>query len=244
LSILDTLFGVLKTQPKNEWPIDSFQGADGKTGISNSYGPQGHTGPLGPQGWQGSPGIVVPKKDLITIEDILRVCPHATGVDRFIPTLNTEFDRFSIITTNRKAMFLAQVLVETGGFKWLKEVWGNPPTNWQAHYEFSKSLGNTQAGDGKKFMGRGLIQLTGRANYEAFAAWMNDPNIVVNPSSVATDNKLAVMAAIFFWERNHLNRFADLDDIASCTRRINGAGMLHEELREQYYAIGKEVLGS
>ena len=93
----------------------------------------------------------------------------ATGarIDRateFLPIIERAAVDFEITTPDRMAAFLAQVGHESGGFHWLTELWG--PTSTQTRYEGREDLGNTQAGDGFKYRGRGLIQLTGRANYQ------------------------------------------------------------------------------
>ncbi len=81
-------------------------------------------------------------------------------------------------------------------------------------YEGRKDLGNTQAGDGKRFRGRGLIQLTGRANYRKFGAEKDPESVAGFPD--------AFRAACWFWNLNGLNRLADRQDIRAVTRRING----------------------
>src|SRR5690606_35785669 len=87
--------------------------------------------------------------------------------------------------------------------------------------------GSEASGDGWRYRGRGLIQLTGRNNYRAVAEWVGDPRIVDNPDLVSSD--YAVHSAVFFWDKHQLNRFADRDDIVGLTRRINGGenGLAH-----------------
>lgn len=77
--------------------------------------------------------------------------------------LNAAMQRYGIDTKARQAAFLAQIGHESGRLRYVRELWG--PTPAQRRYEGRKDLGNTQPGDGKRFMGRGLIQVTGRANY-------------------------------------------------------------------------------
>lgn len=89
-----------------------------------------------------------------------------------------------------------------------------------AAYEGRKDLGNTQAGDGKRFKGRGPIQLTGRANYRRYGQQLgidfeNNPEIVAIPS-------VGLLVACKFWSDNDLNVVADRDDVTTITRRING----------------------
>lgn len=179
---------------------------------------------------------------MITVEKLKYICPTVKSPELWAPVLNEYLPSYEINSINRTSMFLAQCLHETGGFKFLRELWGNPPTKWQVKYEGHKGLGNTQPGDGKKFLGRGLIQLTGRANYQAFADWLNDQDIMAHPEIVESPS-FAVLSAIFFWARNKLNVHADNNDIEKCTRLINGPGMLGLEERKKYYERGKEIFG-
>jgi predicted chitinase len=98
-----------------------------------------------------------------------------------------------------------------------------------ANRVYANRMGNRSeaSGDGWKYRGRGLIQLTGRNNYRAFAEWVGDERIVENPDLVSTD--YAVHSAVFFWDRNNLNKFADKDDVVGLTRKINGGdnGLAH-----------------
>ncbi|WP_404940665.1 glycoside hydrolase family 19 protein, partial [Pseudomonas lundensis] len=100
----------------------------------------------------------------ITTQQLLQILPnagHVAGV--FAPALNTAMNRYQIVGLKRVAAFIAQIGHESGQLKYVKEIWG--PTAAQARYEGRADLGNTQPGDGSKFRGRGLIQITGRANY-------------------------------------------------------------------------------
>lgn len=168
----------------------------------------------------------------ITAAQILHVCPSARNLDTLVPEINDNCAKYDISTPNRLAMFVAQCLHETMGFRYLTEIWG--PTSWQRKYEGNVGLGNTQPGDGHRFMGRGLIQLTGRSNYERFADWAGDQSIVATPEIVA-DPEYCVLAAVFFWSTNNLNAYADAEDIEGCTRRINGRQMLGLAERTKYY---------
>ena len=82
-------------------------------------------------------------------------------------------------------------------------------------------LGNTQPGDGGKFFGRGIIQLTGRANYTSFATAIGKPEIIENPSLIATP-EYAALSAGWFWSTKNLNVLADANDYTTMTKRING----------------------
>ena len=83
------------------------------------------------------------------------------------------------------------------------------------------------SGDGWKYRGRGLIQLTGRNNYKVFAEWVGDARVLDEPDLVSSE--YAVHSAVFFWDKNNLNRFADKDDVVGLTKRINGGdnGLAH-----------------
>ena len=98
-----------------------------------------------------------------------------------------------------------------------------------ANRVYANRMGNhgEASGDGWRFRGRGLIQLTGRSNYKAFAEWVDDERILEEPDRVASE--YAVHSAVFFWDRNSLNRFADKDDVVGLTRKINGGenGLAH-----------------
>lgn len=118
----------------------------------------------------------------------------------------------------RQAMFLAQVGHESGRLIYVRELWG--PTPAQSGYEGRADLGNTQPGDGRKFMGRGLIQVTGRANYARAAVALNlplidQPELLEQPSNAAN-------SAAWFWNTKGLNVLADAGDFETITRRING----------------------
>src|SRR5713226_5275188 len=94
---------------------------------------------------------------IITNDQILKAYPTASKLDLIIPELNTLCQQYHIDTPNRVAMFLSQCLHESGGFVYMKEIWG--PTAWQIKYENNLDLGNTNPGDGKLFLGRGLIDI-------------------------------------------------------------------------------------
>lgn len=121
-------------------------------------------------------------------------------------------------TADRLAHFLAQISHESGGFRWMKEIWG--PTPAQTRYEGRRDLGNTHPGDGHRFMGRGLIQLTGRANYARFGPKIGI-DLVAHPER-ASEPGPAVALAVAYWNDRRLNDLADRDDVVGITRKING----------------------
>lgn len=141
-----------------------------------------------------------------------------TTAAMFEGPLNTLFDRFQVNTPLRVAMFLAQAGHESAGFRILREIWG--PTPGQSAYEGRKDLGNVQTGDGSLYRGRGVIQITGRANYTSVAAALNI-DCVLHPQMLETP-QWGTASAGWFWSTRSLNSYADKSDFAGATRRING----------------------
>ncbi|WP_282352214.1 glycoside hydrolase family 19 protein [Pseudomonas sp. PS01303] len=155
----------------------------------------------------------------ITAQQLLQILPNArTQAGVFVPALNTAMQRYQIVGSNRVAAFIAQVGHESGQLRWVREIWG--PTAAQAKYEGRADLGNTVAGDGSKYRGRGLIQITGRASYAACGEALgidliNQPELLELPQHAA-------MSAAWFWKQKGLNDLADRDQFNTITRRING----------------------
>lgn len=138
-------------------------------------------------------------------------------LDLFYQPVVDRMKAAGIDTPLRTAHFLAQTGHESGDLLYTEEL-----ASGQA-YEGRTDLGNTQAGDGPKFKGRGLIQLTGRANYVAYGKSIGqDLTINGNWTNVATDPSLAVDVACWFWTKHNLNALADTDDLETITHRVNG----------------------
>jgi putative chitinase len=137
---------------------------------------------------------------------------------QFLPLFNDAFPRYDITTTPRIAMFLAQAGHESGGLKWLEEIWG--PTETQLHYEGRSDLGNTQPGDGWKYRGRGIFQITGRANYQR-EGLMLDQDFVSSPDLVSMPY-WATETACMIWLKHGCNQLADDNGLEAITRIING----------------------
>ena len=174
----------------------------------------------------------------ITEQQLLQILPNAgrqAGV--FVPVLNSAMNRYGIVGAPRAAAFIAQVGHESGQFRWLKELWG--PTAQQAGYEGRADLGNTVKGDGPKYRGRGLIQITGRANYTACGEALgldliNQPELLEQP-------QYAAMSAAWFWSTKGLNTLADQGQFVKITRRING-GLTGQADRQALYDKALKVL--
>lgn len=158
---------------------------------------------------------------------------RAASVHRYLPSLLAGMAAREINTPLRQAHFLSQIGHESGALVFTEELAsGNA-------YEGRGDLGNTQAGDGPRFKGRGLIQLTGRANYTKYGQ-DKGRNFVDgdNPKLLATDPELAVDVACWFWKTHGLNGLADADDVRAVTRRING-GLNGLDDREKYLGRAK-----
>ena len=174
----------------------------------------------------------------ITPQQLLQILPNAGQVSGvFAPVLNTAMNRYQIVGAKRVAAFIAQIGHESGQLKYVKEIWG--PTAAQARYEGRADLGNTQPGDGSKFRGRGLIQITGRANYKACGEALgldliNQPELLEKPQH-------ACMSAAWFWATRSLNTLADAGQFDAITRRING-GQNGAADRRALYARAQQVL--
>ena len=174
----------------------------------------------------------------ITQQQLLQILPNAGPVAGFfVPVLNAAMVRYQIIGSKRVAAFIAQIGHESGQLKYVKEIWG--PTVAQAKYEGRKELGNTVVGDGSKYRGRGLIQITGRANYmtcgEALGLdLINHPELLEKPQH-------ACMSAAWFWASRGLNTLADAGQFDKITQRING-GQNGAVDRQTLYARALKVL--
>lgn len=161
----------------------------------------------------------------------------------WLDSINQTLATFNINTERRVAMFLAQLAHESGRLAYVREIWG--PTPAQQRYEGRKDLGNTQPGDGKRYMGRGLIQLTGRSNYAQITAGMrrkfpDSPDFESDPEKLE-QRPWAALSAGWFWETRNLNAVADKGDLLQATRIING-GTNGLADREALYKRAKKAL--
>jgi putative chitinase len=171
-----------------------------------------------------------------------RELAEATGarIDRattFLPFIEDAMHEFQINTPARVAAFLAQIGHESGGLHWLVELWGPTPT--QARYETRYDLGNVAPGDGYKYRGRGIIQITGRDNYrragEALGVDLNaQPELLGEPG-------FACRSAAWFWSAHGCNELADAGKFEAITRTING-GLNGYAERLGLWEKAKEVL--
>lgn len=159
----------------------------------------------------------------VTQEQLRQIVPWVRVPDGTADEINSVVDLAGISTHLELAHFIAQCTYECGYYGHYEEPYV------PGRYEFRVSLGNTQPGDGQRYRGRGAIQLTGRANYTAFQAWLDDHgidpaiNVIDEPEQVA-EPTLRWEAAAFYWSTHPGLKAAALqDDVAMCTRIITGA---------------------
>jgi putative chitinase len=203
---------------------------------------------------------------ILSKTQLAQLLPGNPYLDYWYHALEQALPDYDINTPSRVAAFVAQCAHESGGFKFLQEnlnykaeslcrVWPKYFPNIDVARQYEKKpekianrayggrMGNgpEESGDGWKFCGRGLIQLTGRGNYQAFADSIETP-IEDLPAYLATFEG-AVQSACWFWESNNLNQWADKGDILTLTKRING-GTLGLEDRKKHYEHALHVLGA
>jgi len=166
--------------------------------------------------------------------------------EEWLEPLNETFEKYEINTPKRQACFIGQTMHESGGYKFLKEnlnysaaalmrTWPSrfPDIDTAEKYErnpekiankvYGGRMGNTEEGDGAKYIGRGLIQLTGKENYANCGLGLG-VDLLGNPDWLSNP-KYAVMSAGWFWNKKNLNQYADTMDIETMTKRINGGSI-------------------
>ena len=170
----------------------------------------------------------------LSVKQLLAIMPLAgRRAGLFLAPLNAAMAQFGIDTPLRQASFLAQVAHESGQLLWLRELASG------AAYEGRSDLGNVVAGDGVRFKGRGLLQITGRANYAACGVALGldllaAPQLLEQPVA-------ACRSAGWFWQSRGLNRLADAGGQERVTRRING-GINGLAERLALYQVARKVL--
>lgn len=157
----------------------------------------------------------------------------------FLPFLEDAMHEFQINTPQRQAAFLAQIAHESGSLRFLVELWG--PTASQSRYEMRYDLGNVAPGDGYKYRGRGLIQVTGRANYLK-AGQALGADLIEHPELLGEPG-LACRSAGWFWKSHGCNELADAGLFEKLTRVING-GLNGYAERLGFWEKAKDVLAA
>lgn len=150
-------------------------------------------------------------------------CPLVRA-KRWAPALSQAAATWGVLTPAQLAAWLAQIAHESGRLFYVRELWG--PTTAQARYEFRADLGNVNRGDGFRYRGRGLIQVTGRANYRAATAGMRAkiggcPDFEADPEAME-EPQWAANSAGWYWSSRNLNKLADAGNFVALTRAING----------------------
>ena len=181
---------------------------------------------------------------LITLPQLVQVMPGArlrAGV--FLTALNAVFDRYEISRPKRTAAFLAQVGHESGELRYVRELGSDEYLSKYDTGTLATRLGNTPDadGDGQKYRGRGLIQITGRRNYLACSQALFGDDRLLREPTLLEQPQWAAESAAWFWQSNGLNELADHDQFTTITRRING-GLNGLEDRLRLWARAKAVL--
>lgn len=172
---------------------------------------------------------------MITLDDLAAICPHTKRerLELFLEPLIAAMAEFEINTPARQAAFIAQIAHESGGFRYVREL-----ASGEA-YERRSDLGNTEQGDGPRFKGRGLLQITGRANYAACGDALG-LDLLAHPE-LLEEPIHACRSAGWFWQTRRLNARADAGDFIGITKRING-GTNGLADRVAYHGRALEVL--
>jgi len=200
----------------------------------------------------------------LTLDQLKQLLPKNPYVDHWHHALSQLLPDYDINTPQRIAAFVAQCSHESGGFVALKEnlnyravtlrkifpkyfptddlanaFAGKPEMIANRVYASRMGNGDEASGDGFRYCGRGLIQLTGKSNYQAFADSL-EMNVEDVPDYLSTFEG-AAQSACWFWESNNLNQWADKGDILTLTKRING-GTIGLEDRIKHYDHAMHIL--
>jgi putative chitinase len=180
----------------------------------------------------------------ITEQQLLQILPDAgkqAGV--FASALNLAMEQFQINNRLRMAAFIAQVGHESGQFRYVRELGGDQYLSKYDTGTLAERLGNTPEadGDGQKYRGRGLIQITGRDNYLACSKALFGDNRLLSTPELLEQAEWACKSAGWFWNSKNLNPLADAGDFVGLTRRINGGTNGLAE-RQEFYGRALKVL--
>jgi putative chitinase len=203
-----------------------------------------------------------------TQDQLQQIIPQNTHVEHWFEALSTILPDYEIDTPERVAAFLAQCAHESGGFNAIQEnlnyravtlrkvfpkyfptdelanAYANMPNKQEAiaNRVYASRMGNgdEHSGDGYRYCGRGLIQLTGKSNYSRFAESIDTPLEEITEFLQTFEG--CVQSAAWFWEANNLNQYADSGDILTMTKRING-GTIGLEDRQKHYHHALQVFG-
>lgn len=172
----------------------------------------------------------------LTLDQLRKCIPYAgPRAARFYPQLVAAMAEFGIDTPLRQAAYLAQIAHESGSLRYVQEI-----ASGEA-YEGRKDLGNTQPGDGPRYKGRGLIQITGRANYKQCSQALFGDDRLLEMPSLLEETTEACRSAAWYWHSRSLNTLADTGAFRAITRIINGGFNGYAD-RLAYYERAKAVL--
>ncbi|WP_155293634.1 glycoside hydrolase family 19 protein [Rhodococcoides fascians] len=168
--------------------------------------------------------------------------------EELAPAFNRALIQANCNTVLRVTMFCSQIGHESGGLKWMEEIADG------SAYEGRRDLGNTQQGDGRRFKGRGPIQVTGRHNYGKLSEWAHSKGIVDSPTKFVDNPQLlsqpeyGFLGAVWYWTvARDMNSFADNRDLIGATRAVNGGQNGIDDRRVFYYRalnLGEAILPS
>lgn len=176
----------------------------------------------------------------MTLDQLLRIMPAARKrAPLFFVPLTEAMQEFGITTVKRQAAFLAQIAHESGSLRYVRELASGEAYDTG---RLAERLGNTPEadGDGQRYRGRGLIQITGHDNY-ALCGLALDLDLLAEPELLERPD-LACRSAAWFWHNHGLNELADRGEFTRITKRING-GLNGQAERLSFYVTALKVLG-
>lgn len=176
---------------------------------------------------------------MIDENQLSAIMPLARGyIPIYLDPLNAAMEEFEINTPKREAAFIAQLSHESGQFRYVREIASG------AAYEGRVDLGNIHPGDGVRYKGRGLIQITGRTNYSRCSlALCGDEETLIDEPELLETPDYATRSAAWFWSSHGCNEMADEGDFKRITQRING-GLNGWNDRVAYFARANVALGN
>lgn len=170
-----------------------------------------------------------------------------SNLNSVLVALDRYGDMFGLDKPHRLVHYFSQLGHESADFRFDREIWG--PTPAQERYDTRTDLGNTPArdGDGRKYLGRTAMQLTGKDNYRAFREWcrkegLDCPDFVEDPDAVNRD-PWEGLVPIFYWQMRDLNRWADQGDVETITKKINGGKNGFADRIDRFARLALVVLG-
>jgi putative chitinase len=202
----------------------------------------------------------------LTQEHVDALIPRAIGgTTPWLEALNEALPQYEINTIERVAAFIAQCAHESGGFSVLEEnlnykadtltkLWpqrfpvgiaeeyaGMPEKIANKTYGGRMGNGDEHTGEGYKFRGRGLLQLTGKDNYKACSQALFQDGTLLEDPDLLLDPYYAIHSACWFWSKNKLNQYADSGDFTTMTKKING-GVIGLDDRIHHYNAAVDIL--